>query len=264
MGACSAGRLRINVDHANGRDDVEWTIVGVVGNIRSTLTDPCVRPSSSRRPSVPATPLTFFVRSQQGFDIARDRASRASCDRERRSLRWKSARSGMSSAAPSRSRARSRSSSACSHSVALALAGGRRLRRDGVLGRASGPRKSAFAWRLARRPPRCFVSCSAMRSVLGPLRRRRSRADGRGDAYPADGAVARTASNRSTGMDVRGHGTDPPLRRRRRVLSGLHAAGMNMAPVDAAPNELRKRAVGCRARPVSRAGPSLEKPERST
>ena len=23
-------RLRINIDHANGRDDVEWTIVGVV------------------------------------------------------------------------------------------------------------------------------------------------------------------------------------------------------------------------------------------
>jgi predicted permease len=33
-------RLRINVDHANGKDDVEWTIVGVVGNIRSTLDGP--------------------------------------------------------------------------------------------------------------------------------------------------------------------------------------------------------------------------------
>ena len=30
-------RLRINADHANGRDDVEWTIVGVVGNIKSSL-----------------------------------------------------------------------------------------------------------------------------------------------------------------------------------------------------------------------------------
>ena len=33
-------RLRVNVDHANGRTDVEWTIVGVVGNIRSTLDGP--------------------------------------------------------------------------------------------------------------------------------------------------------------------------------------------------------------------------------
>ena len=28
-------RLRVNFDHASGRDDVEWTIVGVVGNTRS-------------------------------------------------------------------------------------------------------------------------------------------------------------------------------------------------------------------------------------
>jgi len=33
-------RLRINVDHANGRSDVEWTIVGVVGSIRSALDGP--------------------------------------------------------------------------------------------------------------------------------------------------------------------------------------------------------------------------------
>jgi putative ABC transport system permease protein len=33
-------RLRINIDHVNGRADVEWTIVGVVGNIRSSLDGP--------------------------------------------------------------------------------------------------------------------------------------------------------------------------------------------------------------------------------
>ena len=33
-------RLRINIDHANGRSDVEWTIVGVVGSIRSALDGP--------------------------------------------------------------------------------------------------------------------------------------------------------------------------------------------------------------------------------
>ena len=33
-------RLHINVEHANGKDDVEWTIVGVVGNTRSSLDGP--------------------------------------------------------------------------------------------------------------------------------------------------------------------------------------------------------------------------------
>src|SRR5262249_4173792 len=33
-------RLRISVDHANGRDDIEWTIVGVVGDMRSSLDGP--------------------------------------------------------------------------------------------------------------------------------------------------------------------------------------------------------------------------------
>jgi predicted permease len=33
-------RLRINVDHVSGKDDVEWTIVGVVGNLRSSLDGP--------------------------------------------------------------------------------------------------------------------------------------------------------------------------------------------------------------------------------
>jgi putative ABC transport system permease protein len=33
-------RLRVNVMHANGKDDVEWTIVGIASNIRSTLDGP--------------------------------------------------------------------------------------------------------------------------------------------------------------------------------------------------------------------------------
>jgi putative ABC transport system permease protein len=58
-------RLRINVDHVNGRNDVEWTIVGVVGNIKSTLDGP-VRQSIF----IPITQragrgMTFFVRTQQ-------------------------------------------------------------------------------------------------------------------------------------------------------------------------------------------------------
>jgi putative ABC transport system permease protein len=33
-------RLRVNIDHASGRNDVEWTIVGVVGSIKSSLDGP--------------------------------------------------------------------------------------------------------------------------------------------------------------------------------------------------------------------------------
>jgi hypothetical protein len=47
-------RLRINVDHANGKDDVEWTIVGVVGSVRSSLDGPV-------RKTIFVDPWTFGV-----------------------------------------------------------------------------------------------------------------------------------------------------------------------------------------------------------
>ena len=58
-------RLRINVDHANGRDDVEWTIVGVVGNTRSSLDGAC--PPDHLPPAGPSVPAAH---------------SRSSCARE--------------------------------------------------------------------------------------------------------------------------------------------------------------------------------------
>jgi putative ABC transport system permease protein len=58
-------RLRINVDHANGRDDVEWTIVGVVGNTRSTLDGPVRQTIFIPTTQRPSYGMTFFVRSQQ-------------------------------------------------------------------------------------------------------------------------------------------------------------------------------------------------------
>jgi putative ABC transport system permease protein len=58
-------RLRVNVDHANGRSDVEWTVVGVVGNTRSTLDGPVRQTIFIPRTQRPGTELTFFVRSQQ-------------------------------------------------------------------------------------------------------------------------------------------------------------------------------------------------------
>jgi putative ABC transport system permease protein len=58
-------RLRVNVDHANGRDDVEWTIVGVVGNIRSSLDGPVRQTIFIPTTQRPGHGMTVFVRSDQ-------------------------------------------------------------------------------------------------------------------------------------------------------------------------------------------------------
>jgi putative ABC transport system permease protein len=58
-------RLRINVDHANGRNDVEWMIVGVVGNTKSTLDGPVRQTIFIPRTQRPGRGMTFFVRAQQ-------------------------------------------------------------------------------------------------------------------------------------------------------------------------------------------------------
>jgi putative ABC transport system permease protein len=58
-------RLRINIDHANGRSDVEWTIVGVVGSIRSALDGPVRQtiyiPATQRG----ARSMRIFIRTYQ-------------------------------------------------------------------------------------------------------------------------------------------------------------------------------------------------------
>jgi putative ABC transport system permease protein len=58
-------RVRINVDHANGRDDVEWTIVGVVGNMRSNLDGPIQQTIFIPKTQRPGGAITFFVRTHQ-------------------------------------------------------------------------------------------------------------------------------------------------------------------------------------------------------
>ena len=58
-------RLRINFDHANGRNDVEWTIVGVVGNTRSTLDGPVRQTIFVPRTQRPGGAITFFIRTRQ-------------------------------------------------------------------------------------------------------------------------------------------------------------------------------------------------------
>jgi putative ABC transport system permease protein len=58
-------RLRVNFDHANGRNDVEWTIVGVVGNTKSSLDGPVRQTIFVPRTQRPGGGITFFVRTQQ-------------------------------------------------------------------------------------------------------------------------------------------------------------------------------------------------------
>jgi predicted permease len=58
-------RLRINVDHANGRADVEWMVVGVVGNIKSSLDGPVRQTIFIPRTQRPGGNMTFFIRTQQ-------------------------------------------------------------------------------------------------------------------------------------------------------------------------------------------------------
>ena len=58
-------RLRVNFNHANGKIDVEWTIVGVVGNTRSTLDGPVRQTIFVPRTQRPGTGITFFVRTSQ-------------------------------------------------------------------------------------------------------------------------------------------------------------------------------------------------------
>ena len=58
-------RLRINVDHANGREDIEWTIVGVVGDMRSTLNGPIQQTIFIPKTQRPGGAIAFFVHTRQ-------------------------------------------------------------------------------------------------------------------------------------------------------------------------------------------------------
>src|SRR5438128_8805003 len=58
-------RLRINVNHANGREDIEWTIVGVVGDMRSNLDGPIQQTIFIPKTQRPGGAITFFVHTRQ-------------------------------------------------------------------------------------------------------------------------------------------------------------------------------------------------------
>jgi putative ABC transport system permease protein len=58
-------RLRINVNHANGREDIEWTIVGVVGDMRSNLDGPIQQTIFIPKTQRPGGAIMLFVRTRQ-------------------------------------------------------------------------------------------------------------------------------------------------------------------------------------------------------
>ena len=63
-------RLRINVSHGNGKSDVEWTIVGVVGNIRSTLDGPVRQTIFLPLAQRPTLNMRLFVRAEEPAHVA--------------------------------------------------------------------------------------------------------------------------------------------------------------------------------------------------
>ena len=58
-------RIRINTDHASGRSDVEWMVVGVVGNTKSELDGPVRQTIFVPTTQRPGRGMTFFVRTRQ-------------------------------------------------------------------------------------------------------------------------------------------------------------------------------------------------------
>jgi putative ABC transport system permease protein len=63
-------RLRVNIQHANGRSDMEWTIVGVVGDVRSTLDGPVRQTIFMPFAQRPARVMTFFIRAADPAPLA--------------------------------------------------------------------------------------------------------------------------------------------------------------------------------------------------
>jgi putative ABC transport system permease protein len=63
-------RLRINVDHGSGKSDLEWTIVGVVGNIKSNLDGPVRQTIFIPITQRPTLNMRFFVRAGEPTQLA--------------------------------------------------------------------------------------------------------------------------------------------------------------------------------------------------
>ena len=58
-------RLRMNVTHVNGRDDVEWMVIGVVRDVRSSLDGAAAPTTYVPRTQLPGSSMRLFVRAEQ-------------------------------------------------------------------------------------------------------------------------------------------------------------------------------------------------------
>jgi hypothetical protein len=70
----SPGRCVLGIDHANGRDDVEWMVVGVVGNTKSSLDGPFrqtifTRPRRGRPAHAAARAIVVRRRTARSVDV---------------------------------------------------------------------------------------------------------------------------------------------------------------------------------------------------
>jgi putative ABC transport system permease protein len=81
-GGALGRRLRVNVNHANGRSDVEWAIVGIVGDTRSTLDGPVRQTIFIPRSQRPGTGMTIFAKTDRDPMLLATSVSRVIQDME--------------------------------------------------------------------------------------------------------------------------------------------------------------------------------------
>ena len=223
-------RLRVNIAHTNGKLDVEWTIVGVVRNIKSTLDAPDRKTIYLPFPQLAGGAMWMFVRtSQDPLSLASSvRGVVQALDTE------VPVQVGTLEEVVGGTIARPRAISLLVGAFALDRArarGGRRLRGDGLLGartnagdwRPHGPRRHGRVGL----PPRDRAGAAPRRD----RRRRRARRGGLPDAAAHAPPLRRRAARP---VDVRDHRAGTAARRHGRLVRAgtprhAHGAGRGAA-----------------------------------